>query len=141
MTSFDLKTFIDNPTVELFDKCRKDDLLAIASHFQIPVARQSLKKEIKNVVWNRLLELKILVGSESDSVLVGAEGISSPDVTDRENVRSEPFSGTGAEDVVRTVLPPFDPFSPVSSGSKGDTRLKVRIARLQMEAHENDRLN
>ncbi|GAA6085730.1 uncharacterized protein LOC125146164 [Tachysurus ichikawai] len=28
------------------------------------------------------------------------------------------------------------PFSPVSSGSKGDTRLKVRIARLQMEAQE-----
>lgn len=136
MTSFDLKTFIDDPTVELFDKCRKDDLLAIASHFQIPVAKQSLKKEIKNVVWDRLLELKVLVVPDSYSVSVGAEGVSGPDVTDRENKRSELLSETGAEEVVRSVLPPFDPFSPVSSGSKGDARLKVCIARLQMEAQE-----
>lgn len=37
---------------------------------------------------------------------------------------------------VRARLPPFEPFSPMSTGSKGDTRLKVRLARLQMEAQE-----
>lgn len=29
--------FIDNPLLEGFEKCRKDDLLAIAVHFQISV--------------------------------------------------------------------------------------------------------
>lgn len=37
-----LKTFIDDLTVELFDKCRKDYLLAIASHFQIPIAKKEM---------------------------------------------------------------------------------------------------
>uniref|UniRef100_A0A8C1TD20 Gypsy retrotransposon integrase-like protein 1 n=1 Tax=Cyprinus carpio TaxID=7962 RepID=A0A8C1TD20_CYPCA len=46
------------------------------------------------------------------------------------------LSETGVEGDVSTFLPQFDPFSPVSSGSKEDVRLKVRIARLQMEAQE-----
>ncbi len=37
---------------------------------------------------------------------------------------------------VRAKLPPFEPFSPVSTGSKGDMRLKVRKARLQFAAQE-----
>ncbi|KAI2644542.1 Pre-mRNA-processing ATP-dependent RNA helicase PRP5 [Labeo rohita] len=43
-------------------------------------------------------------------------------------------SETGAE--VEAVLPPFDPFSPLSFGSKEEGRLKVRLARLQFEAQE-----
>ncbi len=37
---------------------------------------------------------------------------------------------------VRARLPPFEPFSPVSTGSKEDMRLKVRLACLQFEAQE-----
>ncbi len=37
---------------------------------------------------------------------------------------------------VRARLPPFEPFSPVSTGSKWDMRLKVRLAHLQFEAQE-----
>lgn len=59
--TFSLQTFIDNPTVEQFDGFRKDYLLSIASHFQIPVSRQV-----------------------SEIELDGVEGFSpNPDITDR----------------------------------------------------------
>lgn len=50
MADFDLETFVSAPTVEQLDKCRKDDLLRIAAHFQIAVLKQRLKKEIKSTV-------------------------------------------------------------------------------------------
>ncbi len=34
----------------------------------------------------------------------------------------------------KASLPPFEPFSPTSMGSGGDARLKIRLARVQMEA-------
>lgn len=40
---------------------------------------------------------------------------------------------TKAECDVKATLPPFDPFSPASSGSREDVRPKVHLARLQME--------
>ncbi len=40
------------------------------------------------------------------------------------------------EAVVRARLPPFESFSPVSTGSKGDTRLKVHLACLHFEVQE-----
>lgn len=135
MTLFNLQTFTEGPTVEQFERCRKDDLVSIASHYEIPVVRQALKRDIKNVVWNRLVELKVLVGPVSEIEFAGAEGFSpNPDITDGDKARtelSEPMLGTE-----RAGLPPFDPFSPFSSGSKGDARLKVRLARLQMEAQD-----
>ncbi len=36
----------------------------------------------------------------------------------------------------KASLPPFEPFSPASIGSGGDAWLKVRLVRVQMEAHE-----
>lgn len=136
MTLFNLPTFIENLTVEQLKKCRKDDLLSIAGHFQILVVRQALKREIKSVVWNRLVELNVLVGPVPDVELGGAEGFSpDSDLADRDNVRSEVFEpvlGTGR----RSGLSPFDPFSPGSSQSKEDTKLKVRLAHLQMEAQD-----
>ncbi|KAJ8353551.1 hypothetical protein SKAU_G00211180 [Synaphobranchus kaupii] len=38
-----------------------------------------------------------------------------------------------------TTLPRFEAFSPSSSGSRTDARLKVRLARLQLEAQEKAR--
>ncbi len=36
---FDLISFTLCPTVEVFNKCRKDDLLQVADFFSIPVFR------------------------------------------------------------------------------------------------------
>ncbi|KAL1268457.1 hypothetical protein QQF64_033820 [Cirrhinus molitorella] len=40
------------------------------------------------------------------------------------------------EPEAKAALPPFYPFSPRSSGSESDVRLKARLARMQMEAQE-----
>lgn len=42
--SFDLEDFIDNPSFEKLDSCRKDDLLCIAAHFDIFVQKYGERK-------------------------------------------------------------------------------------------------
>ena len=41
---FNLDTFVEHPTVEQVYSCRKDDLEAMAIHFNIPFVRSMLKK-------------------------------------------------------------------------------------------------
>ncbi len=66
MNIFDLQSFIDNPTLDKFDRCRKDDLLKIAEHYGISVVRQALKKTIKGVILQKLVELDVLVLPDAD---------------------------------------------------------------------------
>lgn len=76
MASFDLQTFINKPGIEQIKKCRKDDLIAIANHFQIPIPKQSLKREIKSIVVSQLLELKILATPGSAPVVLPTRSLS-----------------------------------------------------------------
>lgn len=46
MALFDLQAFVASPSMEVFEKCQKDDLLEIAAHFDVPVSRSLVKKEI-----------------------------------------------------------------------------------------------
>ncbi|KAL1254352.1 hypothetical protein QQF64_016581 [Cirrhinus molitorella] len=134
MATFDLDSFVENPTVEKLDRCRKDDLVTIASHYQISEVKQSFKKEaIKAIVYNRLVELNVLVRSESVDAIESTEEVVTP--VRRESVE-DLSPATEVEAEVRARLPPFEPFSPSSTASKGETRLKVRLARLQLEAQD-----
>ncbi len=130
MAGFDLEAFISAPNLEQLDKCRKDDLISIAAHFQISVLKQQLKREIKNIVLQKLVELGVLVLPE-----VIEDGSLASDIRPE---LGEEQSGTaeveGSE--AKAVLPPFEPFSPASAGSGVDARLKVRLARVQMDARE-----
>lgn len=58
MVMFSLERFLESPSLEELDSCRKDDLVMIASHFQISVNKNALKKEIKSVVCNRLVDVE-----------------------------------------------------------------------------------
>lgn len=49
MSTFVLQLFTDNPTLDKFDKCRKDDL-KITNHYRISVVRQALNK--KNIYFS-----------------------------------------------------------------------------------------
>lgn len=60
--SFDLLNFVDDPTIEKLNSCRKDDLLSIAAHFGITVQKYGVKRDIKNVIREKLMELQILTG-------------------------------------------------------------------------------
>lgn len=58
--SFNLQNFIDDPSFDKLDSCRKDDLLSIAAHFDITVQKYGVKKEIKTKVLEKLMELGVL---------------------------------------------------------------------------------
>lgn len=135
MSTFDLETFVANPTLEVFERCRKDDLLQIGEHYRIPVVRQSLKRLIKDEVLKHLIKHKILNLPDADGDKAGAEAVEhSPDnLVDAEKETGEYAE---VETEAKTGLPPFHPFSPTSIESGGDARLKVRLARMQIEAQE-----
>lgn len=96
------------------------------------VTTQQLKREIKSAVMQRLVESSVLVlpaRVEGDSL--GAD-IQVPLLGEEEQSGDAMVEDAKAE----ASLPPFEPFSLASMGSGGDARLKVRLARVQMEAHE-----
>lgn len=137
MSTFDLQSFIADPTLEIFDRCRKDDLLQIAEYYRIPVVRQSLKHIIKNEIWKHLVELKVFLFPDADSERAGMSAVekrltSVGNVAEAEDENAE----VEVEAEPKAGLPPFYPLSPLSVGSGGDARLRVRLAKIQMEAQE-----
>jgi len=132
---FSVEKFLENPSLEELDGCRKDDLLMIASHFQISVKKQSLKNEIKSVVYSRLVEMNVLTLPEE--VVTVADGVEVGTFGGRGNMSEGGLTPTAeVEAEARAGLPPFDPFSPASVCLKGEAKLKVRLARLQLESQE-----
>ncbi len=53
MVDFDLETFVNAPSMEQLDKCRKCDLINVAAHYQIAFMMQQLKREIKSAFRSR----------------------------------------------------------------------------------------
>ncbi len=131
MAGFDLEAFISAPTLEQFDKCRKDDLISIAAHYQIPVLKQQLKREIKNIVLQKLVELGVLAVPE-----VTEDGSLASDIHSEFGEEVQSVTAEVEVSEPKAVLPPFEPLSPASVGSGVDARLKVRLARVQMDARE-----
>lgn len=40
---FKLAEFIDSPSLEIFDRCTKADLVALADHYEVSVLKQAQK--------------------------------------------------------------------------------------------------
>ncbi|KAG1952330.1 gag-pol fusion protein [Pimephales promelas] len=141
MALFDLQSFVEHPSLEQFDQCRKDDLLKIADHYKIVVVRQALKKDIKNAIFERLVEINIFsrpgVNLRQTRPLGAGMRVSSEGVSDEEQSETGAEVDVGAE--TKAVLPPFDPSSPASIGS-GNGRLRVeaekevKLRQLELEA-------
>uniref|UniRef100_A0AAV2KVV6 Uncharacterized protein n=1 Tax=Knipowitschia caucasica TaxID=637954 RepID=A0AAV2KVV6_KNICA len=152
---FILQDFIETPSLEILDRCRKDDLLCIAAHFGVSVQKQSLKREIKRVLIAGLITLGILSPNPSDPHgEVASEGFED----DQKDVLSEQDVVTEVTPVrVREVanppgtLPRFEPFSPdagvsgvfppgTEQGQASSTaKIKLCLARLQLETEEKVR--
>jgi len=127
MADFDLNSFVSAPTVEQLGKCRKDDLLRVAEHYQIRISRQQLKRDIKNILVQELRKLEVLTPADkSEEILSSGAG----------PLGEEEASGTdeaeGSE--AKTVLPPFEPSSPSVAGD--ELRLRVRLVKVQREERE-----
>lgn len=74
MALFDLQSFIDKPSIEQFDSCRKDDLLKIVDYYKISVVKKALKKNIKSAIFERLVELRIFTLPSVDAGETGPLG-------------------------------------------------------------------
>lgn len=131
MADFDLESFVNAPAIDRLKKCRKDDWLLIAAHYKIAVTKNQLKRDIKRAVIQGLVELGVLVLPGEDGAALGTDVHS---CVSGDEEQGETAEVEGSE--TKAVLPPFEPFTPTSVGSGGNAQLKVRLARVQIEAHE-----
>lgn len=135
---FDLDSFLASPSISLADACRKDDLAKVASHFGLTVFRQILKKELKKLVLDKLVELQLVEASE-----LTASAMVEDDNLGGEACRLLLEGAPPSQEEVEVGKPPAtvplsDPPSPSlsSAESKEQARLKIRLARLKLESQE-----
>jgi len=136
---------VENPTLEQVDRCRKDYLFEIAAHYGIPVSRALLKQELKSVViTGAMMEQGVfhLAGSKRSTPADDSEAAA----TGTAFVVGAPQDLSGAqaaelpEKKLSLSMPRFQPFSIDSTPvSNVGARLKVRLARLELEAKERAR--
>ncbi len=65
---FDLISFTLSPSLEVFEKCRKKDLVLIAEFFNIVVPREATKRVIKDLLFKKLVEEGVLPMSSEESL-------------------------------------------------------------------------
>lgn len=138
MATFDLNQFIDQPSVEMLEDCRKNDLLLIAQHYDISIIKTQRKAEIKAFITAALREKGIVPATEDvqvPEVVADTEGFSRVPVVDPTTPANVAVGGVGPP----FSLPKFKPVS-LSSGAtpeiRSDWRLKLRLACLQLEAQD-----
>ncbi|XP_078797643.1 uncharacterized protein LOC144989313 isoform X2 [Oryzias latipes] len=124
---FDLADFLGNPSVEALECFLKDDLVKIATHFGITFGGHTRKRELKSLIVTRLEELDLVT-------LSGRSALVTPKDKD------DAARGAGeCKPKVKTpfTLPRYDSSSPDGAAGSGEgARLKVRLARLELEARE-----
>ena len=158
MVVFDLSDFVAEPTISKFEDCRKDDLLILSDHYRIVVNETLSKRKIKDVVFDKLVGMGVLVvpatvGPEQANEAGNEVVEQSFDVARVDGA----LNGSGLGEVVEhnievaTVAKPSP--DPVPSGldSSSDSadsetsrrsmkaKAKVRIARLEREERERVR--
>lgn len=144
---FSLEEFVKNPSLELLNVCRKQDLFLVADHFKLLINKQDCKAEVKQKIRDQLLELNVLLmpnielEETADHLSPGDEVFVSLEMRDKNVCSGRTDANAGVEAVADAGvgLPPFEPFSPLSVGSRDDARLKVRLARLHYDSQEHTR--
>ena len=131
METFDLAAFVVDPSMAAIEKCKKRDLFAIAEHYQVPVQRAMVKAVLRDCVVDVLMGRKVL-DVEITMVPPGSEASAGTLLSPCGRVEA------GVEAKPQATLPRYDPFSP-SSASSLDARLKVRLARLELERQQGER--
>uniref|UniRef100_A0A1A8G0P7 ribonuclease H n=1 Tax=Nothobranchius korthausae TaxID=1143690 RepID=A0A1A8G0P7_9TELE len=121
MSTFDLQAFVEAPSRRLLEDCRKSDLQQVAAHFSLLVPKQLTKDALRQFVLDFLVSQSILPPPSAS-----VSRPPSPQVTHEEEEKQK--DACASEN--------FSPHqSPTSSPLTG-ARLKLRLARLQIEADE-----
>lgn len=134
---FSVKGFLEAPSLEGLELCRKDDLLQLAEHFGVSVSRSDRKQIIKEAVLAKLIQEGVLQLAEvPDPRACLDEG---PDVVVEKKLNVEIETGVvdGTEVPPATVgLSPFRSFSPPTGSSAvlSSAKLKLRLAKIENEA-------
>lgn len=78
---FDLIEFSLNPTIDVYNRCRKKDLILIADFFNISVLKESTKQVIKEQLYDELVSAGILPGqSEAGEEELSEAGVETSEV-------------------------------------------------------------
>uniref|UniRef100_A0A8C6PCY4 CCHC-type domain-containing protein n=2 Tax=Nothobranchius TaxID=28779 RepID=A0A8C6PCY4_NOTFU len=120
MATFDLRAFVEAPSRRLLERCRKADLQEVAAHFDLVVPKSLPKDALRKFVVD-YLEAQELLPPPSET---GSRPSSPPVAPEKEVKPEESSSGSPSPDL-----------SPSTSPLSG-ARLKLRLARLRMEADE-----
>lgn len=163
MAAFNLEEFVANPTVDQLDRCTVADLRVISDYYGVSIARSLLKRDVRARLLTVLVERGFLppqevphsetLGAgcgevEEDSkkptgTQLGGEPVVPPEAPPVSLTPGIVGAGEGKpmtipQEEKPMTIPRYDPLSSVSSAST-DARVKVRLARLQLEAQEKER--
>ncbi|XP_019206813.1 uncharacterized protein LOC109196820 [Oreochromis niloticus] len=134
---FCLEDFLKAPSVVLLESYRKCELLQIAEHLKLQVSKTLRKSDLKARVVDKLVEAGLMHAPDLPEVPVV-----SGEPSQTSSVEGDHKDGMGHDSVgdergkTPRTLPRYDPLSPGSSEARDGARLKVRLARLQLEAEE-----
>ncbi|XP_070401608.1 uncharacterized protein [Nothobranchius furzeri] len=141
MAQFCVETFMEAPSREVLERCRKADLLQIAVNLALDIPNPVLKKDLKLLIVEHLEDMGILKTENESGAKTEPEGSpADPDECDDPEVpaAAEAHEGetmeTGKAPLTVRKSVPTSPGSP-TEGSR-DARLQVRLARLDMEREE-----
>ncbi|XP_034097045.1 uncharacterized protein LOC117563027 [Gymnodraco acuticeps] len=144
MASFDIEAFLVWPCYEQLDRCKKDELIEIARHFSLVVNRQMVKKELRALVVDEMVRKGLLVLAVSAELPVSKGLVEDPLSQGQaaEFIATEEKSGDseGGESCEVPLTPPRrgPPSSVGSTDSRVGNKLKIRLARLQLEAKDRE---
>lgn len=114
-SKFDLEDFAIRPSAQQLEKCRKDDLFAVADLYQIRVSRSALKREVKEVVLKYMVENRIL---SEEGELAGV---------------ANPISSSGGEGAEQTKPQELISIDPAVLLSPQDPLLNIKLKELELE--------
>ena len=106
MPGFDLDEFIKDPSFDQIDKCRKEDLHAIAAYFKISVSKSQNKEELKALVVAGLVETEILFVVPDAAALHEKLGEHERDGEREHGIGGTPPSNSEGDDLHELSPPP-----------------------------------
>ena len=85
---FSIADFVRNPSVEQLSLCKKDELIEVATHYEITgIKRYMLKSEILRQIVVFLIEEQVLPPDAADNVRKNSSEVSIPRRCPNENFR------------------------------------------------------
>ncbi|KAK0131140.1 hypothetical protein N1851_034164 [Merluccius polli] len=130
-TGFSVEDFLATPTLEGLDQCRKIDLCEIGAHFGVELSKAKTVAQLREAVLVLLKDKGVPI---EEGAVVKAALTGSPDPSEVK-IGVEP----GLDQVEKSLSTPGSSRASSVSSVSVSTKLKVRLARLKLEADEREK--